>query len=106
MSGSQEVVHRSVGTVRLPAGPCHDVPLTLVGGRHRYSVGGEIAEGFRWWRGRVEPGGSLPRVEPGTEIVIDLADGPTATAVVDETDPSAGEVVLFHGVGPPPFGVD
>jgi len=92
------------GTVRLRERAVDGVVVHLVGGRDRYSVGGSIKEGPRWWRGRLDwPDGEEPPI--GTEVVIELRDGRAAPAVI-ELDPSApARTAAVHGVGPPPFDV-
>lgn len=93
------------GILRLPDRVIEHVHADLVGGRNRYSIGGEVAEGPRWWRGRLDWPGDEDRPIGGIEITIELDNGRSAIAVI-EPDPTAPEhSTVIHGVGPPPFDV-
>jgi hypothetical protein len=80
------VEYQGFALVDLPPGGRARVDVELVGGRDRWSVGGQIAEGPRWWRGRLAGGDN----------------GRTAPAVVERT---AEPGILIRGLGPPPFEV-
>jgi hypothetical protein len=104
--GCAGVIHvERVGVARIDDRSSVPVRADLVGGRSHYSVGGEIREGPRWWRGHLRwPEGETPP-RAGIEIVIELEGGRSAPAVI-EPDPAEPEhTVLVHGTGPPPFDV-
>jgi len=91
--------------VRLPDRVIAHVRAELVGGRNRYSVGGQIAEGPRWWRGRLEWTGDEAEPMDSTAVIIDLTNGRSGTAVI-EPDPAApAHTAVVRGVGPPPFDI-
>lgn len=93
------------GALRLPERVIEHVHADLVGGRSRYSVGGRVAEGPRWWWGRLEYDGEDELPQPSSEVVIDLGNGRSGVAVI-EPDPTAPPgTVVIHGIGPPPFDV-
>lgn len=81
------------------------VHADLVGGRDRHSVGGQIAEGPRWWRGRID--WSVDEVPPldGGRLLVELDDGRCAPAII-AADPAVPEhSISIQGIGPPPFDV-
>jgi hypothetical protein len=93
--------------IHLPHASDATVRIELIGGRDRHSVGGQIAEGPRWWRGRVvlEDRARVPRVDAGNEIRVQLVNGRTATAVVEYTTVDPVPEATIRGLGPPPFEV-
>ena len=97
------IEYECTASVELPDCAAEEAHITLLAGRHRHSVGGQIAEGLRWWHGQME----LPRddleITAGTRIWMELDNGRTAVAVA-EPAPDPGVTVL-RGVGPPPFEV-
>lgn len=97
--------HRCRATIRWPDGELEDVEVELIGGRERHSVGGEIAEGFRWWAGRVRPGDVVIDLADGTEIVLELDDGEERRAVVELAEADPGQLPI-RGLGPPPVAVN
>ena len=81
--------------------------LELIGGRDRHSVGGQIAEGPRWWRGRIvfPQRVRLGFIEAHQHLEVELPNGRAAIGVVRD-DPSTSAVfVNVEGRGPPPFEV-
>lgn len=101
-----DVVHiETVVAVRIHERVIQPIRADLTGGRNRYSVGGEIREGLRWWRGHIN--WPQQEIEPrgGIEIIIELDNGRSAPAVI-EPDPAGPEHTrAIHGIGPPPFDV-
>ena len=97
------VRRRCVADVVLPDQQREPARLELVGGRPRYSVGGEIHEGLRWWRGWVDWLEGEVDVRRGTEICIEMDDGRSAVAVIVDADDDHRHSV--RGIGPPPFDV-
>ena len=83
------------------------VTVELKAGRDRHSVGGQIAEGPRWWVGRVawETRPLSRDIEPGSVICIELSNGRVADAVVEDTSPDPVPDAAIRGLGPPPFEV-
>lgn len=63
-----------------------EVVVELCGGRDRRSVGGQLAEGFRWWYGNLwwTSRTAMPDVEVGTEFLVSL-NGRSAPVVVEST---------------------
>ena len=96
------VEYQGVALVDLPPGVRARVDVELVGGRDRWSVGGQIAEGPRWWRGRLAGGTDVVELTAGAHISLALDNGRTAPAVVERT---AEPGILIRGLGPPPFEV-
>lgn len=93
--------------IRWADGLVDDVVVELVGGRSRHSVGGEIAEGFRWWHGQLGPVGVVIDLTAGTEVVLELEDGHEARAVVEPgAEMDATATIVVRGVGAPPFDVN
>lgn len=79
--------------------------MELVGGRNRYTVGGEVAEGPRWWRGWLEwPGGDDQRMPCG-EVTLEFDNGRTGVAMVESYSTGPEHSALVVGLGPPPFDV-
>lgn len=95
----------STAVVELPGGRSCDACVELVGGRHRYRVGGRFAEGFRWWYGWVTFDVDDTPVDPGTELLLRLVDGRTAMATVEHSVPTVPGRTAIRGVGAPPFDV-
>jgi hypothetical protein len=83
------------------------VRIELTGGRDHHSVGGQIAEGMRWWHGRViwDDRARAPRLDAGEEVRVQLPSGRTATAIVEYTTGDTDVQVEITGLGPPPFTV-
>lgn len=79
--------------------------VELIGGRDRYSVGGRIAEGPRWWLGEVELLHDYIDLRIGSSIVIELSNGRSAPAVVEELAAPTSRRASIRGLGPPPFDV-
>jgi hypothetical protein len=104
--GDHAVVHfDGDGVVHVRGRDIRGVHAQLVGGRTRYSVGGAVKEGPRWWRGLLEWPGDDAEPLIGTEVIIELDNGRRAAAVV-EPDPTApAHTAVVHGVDPPPFDV-
>ncbi len=92
-------------TIRWPGGALEEIEIDLVGGREHHSVGGEIAEGFRWWAGRLRPGDVVVDLTDGTEVVLELDDRGQHRAVIETDDDTAQEEIHIRGLGPPPFEV-
>ncbi len=80
--------------------------VELEGGRHRHSVGGQMAEGLRWWTGRIEWLRNPVEVRSGADIVIELRNGHRARAIVERGSRGPTDEIGIVGVGPPPFDVD
>lgn len=93
------------GVLRLPGRVIGGVHADLVGGRNRYSVGGQVAEGPRWWRGRIDWPGDEVEPSGGIEITIELDNGRSAVAVVEPAPDESAHAAIVHGIGPPPFDV-
>ncbi len=93
--------------IHLPPADNVTVRVELIGGRDRHSVAGQIAEGPRWWRGRVvwEDQAGVLHLDTGNEVRMQLTNGRPAFAVVEHTsaDPAAGTAI--RGLGTPPFEV-
>lgn len=102
-----DVVHYGcIAVVRLADDVVAEAVVELLGGRDRHSVGGQIAEGPRWWRGRVTWQDGPVAVQPGVEVRLELDNGRSAVAVVEpRPEATSGEAVI-RGLGPPPFEVD
>lgn len=81
------------------------VHVELIAGRCSYSVGGRIAEGPRWWRGKVQWDEDAPVVPDGVEIWLHLEDGACGVAVIEPAPASPAGVKVIRGVGAPPFEV-
>lgn len=96
---------RGVAVVHLPDGGAEEAEIDLLAGRDRYSVGGQIAEGPRWWRGRLQCTNRDVQLSPGAELQIELGDGRSGAVVVEETLAAGAHVAAVTGVGPPPFRV-
>jgi hypothetical protein len=93
--------------IHLPHASDAAVRIELIGGRNRHSVGGQIAEGPRWWHGRViwKDRARAPQLDAGKEVRVRLMNGRTATAVVECTTVDTVPEVAITGLGPPPFEV-
>lgn len=102
ISGSA-VDYRGAALVEVPDREPERIDVDLVGGRERWSVGGQIAEGVRWWRGELAPVSADLSLCEGTLIELVLDNGRTAPAVVEASGP--GPAVAIRGLGPPPFEV-
>jgi hypothetical protein len=96
------VEYHGFAMVELPPGGRERVDVELIGGRDRWSVGGQIAEGPRWWRGRLAGGDEVVDLDAGAHISLALDNGRTAPAIVEQM---AGAEILIRGFGPPPFEV-
>ncbi len=97
---------RSVALVRVDEDRVAPAVVDLVGGRHRHSVGGQIAEGSRWWTGRLEWLRDPVVVRPGTVLDLELEDGRRGEAIVEPVKRARTSEVTIVGLGPPPFDVD
>lgn len=93
--------------IHLPHTSDATVRIELIGGRHRHSVGGQIAEGQRWWHGRIiwKNRARTPHLDAGNEVRVELPNGRTATAIVENTTADPLPEVTITGFGPPPFEV-
>ena len=80
--------------------------VDLVGGRRRHSVGGQVAEGSRWWTGRIEWLHDPVVVRAGTVLDLELEDGRRAEAIVEPVKRVRTSELAIVGLGPPPFDVD
>lgn len=92
----------AVAVMEVPDGHRQPVRAELEAGRRRWSVGGCMAEGPRWWRGELawdDPSEALP---VGTRIELVL-DGRAGQAVV-EARIAPGRAAV-RGISPPPFDV-
>lgn len=77
----------------------------LIGGRDRHSVGGEIWEGPRWWRGRIDwPREDAEPLDRG-RIHVEIEEARSAPALIEPgaSVPEHSSAIL--GIGPPPFDV-
>ncbi len=103
---SHDEIHvNTFAIVRIRSRVIHSVRADLFGGRNQCSVGGEIKEGPRWWRGHLHwPDGQTPP-RAGTEILLELDDGRSAPAVTEPTPAGPERTTSIHGIGPPPFDV-
>lgn len=107
--GEQHVELNCRCRVRLRTGHLQlDAVAMLIGGRDRHSVGGEIAEGPRWWHGQLRLGGdAIDAIDAiGAEVDLELDDGRTAVAVVEDIQGPPEPELAVRGVGVPPFDVD
>lgn len=105
-SGSAEhpqVTYTGSAVVEVPDCQPRRVAAELLGGRNRWSVGGQIAEGPRWWRGELSWDGEPIELGPGTQITVELDGGRAALAVVEAAP--AARTVAVRGIEPPPFDV-
>lgn len=91
--------------VELPDRHRDPVHVELIAGRSSYSVGGRVAEGPRWWRGKVHWDEDVPAVPDGVEIWLHLEDGGHGIAVIEPAPTSPAGVKVIRGVGAPPFEV-
>ena len=98
-----QVTYRGPAVVEVPEGEPRQVDAELLGGRNRWSVGGRIAEGPRWWRGELSCDGEPIDLRAGTQVIIELDDGRSAMAVVESAP--APDAVAVRGIEPPPFSV-
>ncbi len=102
------VVHfEGEAVIHLPWAGDATVRIELVGGRDRHSVGGQIAEGPRWWHGSVEWKGQrrAPKVDAGSEVQVQLPNGRVAVAVIERVTPDPAPAAEIRGLGAPPFDV-
>jgi hypothetical protein len=97
------VGYQGFALVELPPGRSERVDVELVGGRDRWSVGGQIAEGPRWWRGRLAGGQEVIELHAGAHISLALDNGRTAPAIIERATSEPG--IFIQGLGPPPFEV-
>ena len=97
------VSHQDRAVVRLDDGQTFSADAALVGGRRRWSVGGEYAEGPRWWRGELSVEGAPALPHAGAAIEVQLSNGRTAAAIVERS--STEHFLRITGVGAPPFEV-
>lgn len=93
----------TTGFLGVPSGRPQPVAVELEGGRRRWSVGGRMAEGPRWWRGEVTWESADEVLDVGTLVRLTLADGRTGDAVVEGRAGQLGAVL--RGISPPPFAV-
>ena len=103
-----QLVHfEGEAVIRLPADAHQPAQIELVAGRDRYSVGGAITEGPRWWHGHIEwaDGALLDLHLTGSEIAVELSNGRLAIAIVEHTSASPRPTSTIRGLGPPPFEV-
>lgn len=98
-----QVTYTGPAVIEVPDGEPRQVDAELLGGRNRWSVGGRIAEGPRWWRGELSWDGEPIDLRAGTQVVIELDDGRSAMAVVESAP--ATDAVAVRGIEPPPFTV-
>lgn len=96
---------RCAAVVHLPDGASVEAEVDLLAGRDRYSVGGQIAEGPRWWHGRLRCTNQQAHLDPGSQVRIELEDGRTGLAVVEAPSPDGANAAAVKGLGPPPFPV-
>ncbi|MCO8128504.1 hypothetical protein NHL50_14930 [Acidimicrobiia bacterium EGI L10123] len=93
------------GVLRLGDRVIEHVHADLIGGRSHYSVGGRVAEGPRWWRGRVEWDGDDDQPVTCSEVIIEVDNGRSGVAVIEPAPNAPAHSAVLHGVGPPPFEV-
>lgn len=98
-----QVTYTGAAVVEAPDCEPRQVEVELLGGRNRWSVGGRIAEGPRWWRGELSWDGEPAELCAGTRITLELENGRTAMAVVEAAP--ATDAVAVRGIEPPPFSV-
>jgi hypothetical protein len=93
--------------IHLPDADDAPARIELVAGRDRHSVGGTIAEGPRWWRGRIawKHSAHPEKVRKGCKVSIELSNGREAGAVVEHTSPDPNPMATIRGLGAPPFEV-
>ncbi len=99
---SETVTYTGEAVVEAAGRQCH-VEVELEAGRRRWSVGGRMAEGPRWWRGEIAWPDQDQELRAGTRIAVTLVDGRSAPAVVESL--IAPDRVAVRGIAPPPFPV-
>ncbi len=105
-TGRNSVVHfDGEVTVILPDRVIEHAHAELVGGRNRYSVGGETTEGPRWWRGTISWDSEVAKPAGGIEVSIEVDDGRAGVAVIELDSASPAHTAALHGVSTPPFDV-
>lgn len=105
-TGTSPVVHFDGEVrVRLPDRTIGHAHAELIGGRNRYSVGGETAEGPRWWRGTITWDSEVPKPAGGIEISVEVDNGRAGVAVIELDPTSPAHTARLHGVSTPPFDV-
>lgn len=104
-SSRDEVHVKAFATVRIHDRAIHRVRAELFGGRDRYSVGGEIKEGLRWWHGHLHWPDEQTPPRAGTEVLLELDHGRSAPAVTEPAPAEPEGTTSIHGIGPPPFDV-
>jgi hypothetical protein len=98
-----QVTYTGPAVVEVPDAEPRHVDVELLAGRNRWSVGGRIAEGPRWWRGELSWDGEPIDLRAGTQITLELENGRSAMAIVEATP--ATDAVAVRGIEPPPFAV-
>jgi hypothetical protein len=93
--------------IHLPDADGAPARIELVAGRDRHSVGGAIAEGPRWWRGRIawKHRAHSEHARKGCTVRVELSNGRAAGAVVEHTSPDHNPSATIRGLGAPPFEV-